>query len=621
MSSNFELRTNFIRYVFTLVAAVFLVQIIHLMIIGPSEYWEDISRGHEEEILPTRGIIYDRNGNPLATNYTLYTLSISPDQVWAMDNSEDIVEALARILNGTENPDYIKFLEDSNEIAKGKPLYTYENLRNLTLVTEEQAYLKYREIADYVDKEQIDQIALTMEEYEKIEGTKRNPAPSLYGVHWAPFLVRRYPEGDLASNILGKMTIGDEVYYGVEKEYDDLLSGAPTTTLATNRPNVVDESKWPEGASLVLTIDREIQRTMEDILDNHMKKTDALSGTIIVLDPETGDVLAMATDVEKKLRITTTNDDDPRIAYPNPAVEAVYEPGSVAKVLTMAGAIDAGVVTPDSPFLDMGSYTIGSITVSNWDRNAYGSVTMTECMQYSLNVCLAYVADQMGYETFYSYMEAFNVGHFSGIDLDGEQIAPLNAATDLSNMAANAFGQGMNVAPIQMASAISAVANDGVMMTPRVVRSVISDGKQYDLPTKVLGKPISAETAHTITDMLAESLQEEADVYVQGYRMSGKTGTAEIWPHKGHPAFEQNTYRSDDYNASFVGWGPVDDPQFLVYIWLEEPQGEYWGSLVAAPVFSDVAKELVVLMDIPPDDVRIQLADDPTRLKHSVNTE
>ena len=185
--------------------------------------------------------------------------------------------------------------------------------------------------------------------------------------------------------------------------------------------------------------------------------------------------------------------------------------------------------------------------------------------------------------------------------------------------AAHSFGQAMNVAPIQMMTAISAVANDGVIMAPRVVRSVISNGRQYDLPPKIMSKPITAETAHTVTDMLAESLEKEADVNITGYRVAGKTGTAQISPHPEHWEYGR-AYRSDAANASFVGWGPVEDPKFLVYIWLEEPDGE-WGSIVATPVFSDVVNELVVLMDIPPDDVRIQLADDPMRLKHSVNTE
>ena len=597
MSSNFDLRTNIIKIIFTLVACAFLVQIIHLQIIGPNEdilkWWENYSAGQEEVIKPTRGKIYDRNGNPLATNHTVYTVNISPEQVYWKGNTETIANVLSRIL----------------DMSRG-------DVYDIADITDDEAKNKNKMVANFVEQEQVDQIAFTKEEYEDQSGTKKNPAPSLYGVYWDPFLIRDYPEGDLASNILGKINKYGEVYTGIEKQYDELLSGTPTTTLITNQPNVVDESDWPEGASLILTIDREIQRTVEEILKNHVDATSSLSGTIIVMDPETGDILAMATDIRNKQNLPQT---DSRIAFPNPAVEDLYEPGSVSKVLTMSAAIDSGLVTPDSLFFDAGPQTIAGLYVKNWYTVPRGSVTMTECMQYSINVCLASLADQLGPVTFYKYLDAFGIGHLSGIDLAGERVYPLNAVED-NNLAAHAFGQAMNVAPIQMASAISAVANDGMIMAPRVVRSVISNGRQYDLPTKVVSRPITAETAHTVTNMLAESLEKEAEIDVPGYRMAGKTGTAEISPYPGHPDYGVVSYRSDAYNASFVGWGPVDDPKFLVYVWLEEPVG-IWGSVVAAPVFTEVANELVVLMDIPPDDVKLQLANDPMRLKQSVNTE
>ena len=597
MSSNFDLRANIIKIIFTLVACAFLVQIIHLQIIGPNEdilkWWENYSAGQEEEIKPTRGIIYDRNGNPLATNHTVYSVNISPEQVYWMQNTETIANVLSRIL----------------DMSRGE-------VYDIVDITEGEANNKNKLVANFVDQEQIDQIAFTKKEYEGQTGTKRNPAPSLYGVYWDPFLIRDYPEGDLASNIIGKINKYGEVYTGIEKQYDELLSGTPTTTLITNQPNVVDESDWPEGASLILTIDREIQRTVEEILKSNVDKTSALSGTVIVMDPETGDILAMATDTRNKENLSQP---DSRIAFPNPAVEDLYEPGSVSKVLTMSAAIDSGMVTPDSLFFDSGPQTIAGLYVKNWYTVPRGSVTMTECMQYSINVCLATLAEQLGPVTFYKYFDAFGIGHFSGIDLAGERVYPLNAIED-NNLAAHAFGQAVNVAPIQMTSAISAVANDGMIMAPRVVRSVISNGRQYDLPTKVVSRPITAETAHTVTNMLAVSLEKEATIDVPGYRLAGKTGTAEISPYPEHPDYGVVSYRSDAYNASFVGWGPVDDPKFLVYVWLEEPVG-IWGSVVAAPVFTEVVNELVVLMDIPPDDVRYQLANDPMRLKQSVNTE
>jgi cell division protein FtsI/penicillin-binding protein 2 len=164
----------------------------------------------------------------------------------------------------------------------------------------------------------------------------------------------------------------------------------------------------------------------------------------------------------------------------------------------------------------------------------------------------------------------------------------------------NAFGQGVSVTPIQFAAAVSALANDGNIIAPHVVRSVINAGYQHDIEQRVVARPILPETAKIITKMLARSLEvESSDALVDGYRVAGKTGTAEIPTPFG--------YTTNETNASFVGWGPVDDPQFLVFVWLERPKTSPWGSIVAAPIFATAVEELVVLMDLPPDDVRKQL--------------
>jgi cell division protein FtsI/penicillin-binding protein 2 len=288
----------------------------------------------------------------------------------------------------------------------------------------------------------------------------------------------------------------------------------------------------------------------------------------------------------------------------NRAVSQAYEPGSVFKVLTMASALDAGVVTPESPFLDTGVIEVGGAYIYNWDSGAWGPQNMLGCMQHSLYVCLAWVATQLGAEGFYNHLQAFGIGHLSGVDMAGEASGRLKIPGDsdwyMADLGTNAFGQGVSATPIQMAAAASAVANQGKMMAPHIVRSVVNEGYQYDIEKRVLGMPIKPETAQTLTDMLAQSLEiESSDALVPGYRVAGKTGTAEIPTPFG--------YTSNATNASFVGWGPVDDPSFLVYIWLERPVISPWGSVVAAPVFRQAVQRLVVLMNLPPDDVRRKL--------------
>jgi cell division protein FtsI/penicillin-binding protein 2 len=169
------------------------------------------------------------------------------------------------------------------------------------------------------------------------------------------------------------------------------------------------------------------------------------------------------------------------------------------------------------------------------------------------------------------------------------------------NLGTNSFGQGIATTPLQMITAIGAVANHGKMMAPHVLKSVIENGEQYNNPPQVIGTPITAETANTLNEMLATSLEKEAsNALVAGYRVAGKTGTAEI-PGPGG-------YLASATNASFVGWGPVDDPRFIIYVWLEQPQSSQWGSVVAAPLFSELASNLTILLDLPPDSVRQGLA-------------
>jgi cell division protein FtsI/penicillin-binding protein 2 len=285
----------------------------------------------------------------------------------------------------------------------------------------------------------------------------------------------------------------------------------------------------------------------------------------------------------------------------NRAISIQYEPGSVFKILTMASALDTGTVAPTTGFFDPGYFEIGGALIRNWDGGAWGAQDMTGCMQHSLNVCLAWVGSQLGSNTFYKYMQTFGIGHPTGIDLAGEAGGRLKLPGDddwyMVDLGTNSFGQGVAVTPIQMAMAATALANDGKMVVPHVVRSIITEGRQYNTPTQVAGTPISAQTARTITEMLAQSLERgEGVASIPGYRLAGKTGTAQI-PGPGG-------YLDNATNASFVGWGPVDNPQFLVYVWLEKPQTSEWASQVAAPVFQSVVERLVVLMDIPPDQIR-----------------
>jgi cell division protein FtsI/penicillin-binding protein 2 len=434
-------------------------------------------------------------------------------------------------------------------------------------------------------------------------------SPNLSGLYFKQHLKRSYPENDLASNVLGFVTLEGRGYFGVEEQYNDLLAGAPVTVWVPQDPNRAEEMpKIPAGSALVLTIDREIQSAVEEILDNAMIETGSSSGTIVVMDPKTGEILAMTSTPRLNLNdFWRYGEVYNNVSEFNRAISMPYEPGSIFKILTMAAGIDSGRVGMYSSFFDNGFYQIGGGYIQNWDQGAWGAQDMIGCMEHSLNVCFAWLADQIGSDDFYSYMRRFGIGHPTNIDLSNEASGRLKAPGDDDwselELGTNSFGQGVATTPIQMLMAASALANNGQMVSPHVLYALASNnGRQYNTPTQIIGSPISAQTAQTMSELLATSLERgESQGLVPGYRLAGKTGTAQI-------PTQYGTYSTTQTNASFIGWGPIDDPRFMVYVWLEKPESSDWASIVSAPVFRQVVERLVVLMQIPPDAIRLSLS-------------
>jgi len=552
---------------------------------GKAYTWE------RKTLYPERGNIYDRWGHLLAGSTEVYEVGVNLTE---MTDPDTISMTLASILEMDQQ--------------------TIHGL--LTMKNEDGSARMYTPVSNSVSSEDLEEIENVMKRFEeqadRVDPKKRKDMPNMNGVTWAPHLQRSYPENSLGSSIIGFYSYRDrengQGYFGVEAQYDHLLAGQPVKVTVPRDPYQISELPYvAPGSSLVLTIDREIQSMTEEVLDKAVADNDAQSGVIIIMDPRNGELLAMASTPRlNPNEYWKYGEMFPSGTPFNRAVEATYEPGSVFKVLTMAAALDSGTVDPSTVFLDTGAIDVGGITIRNWDRGAWGPQDMTGCMQHSLNVCLAWIATEMGPSTFYRYLQEFGIGHLTGIDISGEANWPLSVQGDENwypvNLGTNSFGQGLAVTPVQMVTAISAVANNqGKMMAPHVLKAVISDGKEYPNSPQVIGTPISAETARTLTEMLSFSLEEESSIaLVEGYRVAGKTGTAEIGGPEG--------YNTSLTNASFVGWGPVDDPRFIVYVWLEKPTSSPWGSVVAAPVFSEVASKLVVLLDLPPDAIRQELA-------------
>jgi cell division protein FtsI/penicillin-binding protein 2 len=286
----------------------------------------------------------------------------------------------------------------------------------------------------------------------------------------------------------------------------------------------------------------------------------------------------------------------------------MWEPGSIFKIITWGAGLDSGTVSPGTTFYDNGALEVGGRVIRNWDRQGHGLVTMTDGLVESLNTVASFISTTMGKDRFYTYLRRFGFGNLTGLDLASEGPGMVKLPGDPnwfpSELGTNSFGQGIAVTPMQMITAVSAVANQGMMMKPYIVQQFIikdesgAQDRVVQVDPMVVRRTISQETAETLTSMLVEVIERGATkAQVPGYRIAGKTGTAQIPTAYG--------YEPEDTIASFVGFAPADNPQFIVLIKLERPQASPWGSQTAAPTFRVLAERLFAYLQIPPDDMRL----------------
>ncbi len=526
---------------------------------------------------PERGEIFDRSGHLLAGNKSVYEIGVDLKSV------KD-PQLIALTVSGELHLDYFETLETIQNPPPG---------------------LAYVVLADFVEAAH----AARLQEAKRAlnEAAPEGASGGLTGLEFKSHPQRSYPEETLASNVIGFVNREGRGYFGVEEKYDAALAGSPVQALIPTDPNKAFEiPQAMDGATLILTLDRDLQAAAEAILDDALSAYGARRGTIVAMDPRNGEILAMASSPRMNLnRFWQYAEVYDKASDFNLAISAPYEPGSVIKILTMAAALDSNTVAPFTAYLDTGAVTVGGVTIRNWNEEAWGEQNMVGCLQHSLNVCMALISTKMGAGVFYRYMNNFGLGRLTGVDLAGEAAGRLKVPGDSDwypvDLGTNAFGQGVSATPVQLLMASSAVANKGKMVIPHVLYAMVRDGREYKSPPQFAGSPISEQTAATLSEMLALSLEQEASLaLVPGYRVAGKTGTAQI-PVDGY-------YDKTQTNVSFIGWGPVDDPRFMIYVWLERPSASIWGSETAAPVFSQMARQTVVLLDIPPDFIRNELA-------------
>ena len=417
---------------------------------------------------------------------------------------------------------------------------------------------------------------------------------------------RVYPLGTLAAHVVGFTDSDQNGRAGLEASYDGWLraTGNWRSDQLPGQPTELPE-EWkrylpsPAGRDLVLHLDAALQDLVEKRLAAAVAQHEAKAGTIIVMDPRTGALLAVASlpNYDPNRTGETTLEQ-----VTNSAVSEPYEPGSVFKLVTYAAGLDAKRFTPDSPFTDPGRLEISNRVIRNAQGQTYGTITARDALANSVNTISAQMCLDMGRDDFYRYIRQFGFGRPTEVDLAHESpgIVKRPGMENWSefDQAANSFGQGISVTPIQLISAVGTIANGGVVMQPQVVKGLVSDGKVYDLPPRRLGQALRPETARTLTQMMAYTVENYAagPKLVPGYRVAGKTGTAEI------PIPETGGYTSDLSITTFVGFLPAADPQVVILVKLVEPKTSRWAEKVTLPVFGEVAKDAVWVLKIRPDD-------------------
>ena len=417
---------------------------------------------------------------------------------------------------------------------------------------------------------------------------------------------RIYPEASTAAHVLGFVGKDEKGtskgYFGLEGFYDFILSGKDGYISREEDVRGVPmflggtkEIVPVAGTDLLTHIDKIIQLSLDDKLKKGIEKYGAVSGTVSIMDPQSGSVIAMSSYPSYDPDKYSEYGDE---LFKNPIISSTFEPGSVFKVVVMASALDAGVVTPDTKCtICNGPFNIGKYTINTWDGKSHPDSTMTEVIKNSDNVGMTFVGNQLGKDKMFDYLSKFGIGSLTGIDLQGEATAKLREKGNWGeiDVATASFGQGVAVTPIQILKAVAVIANDGEMVTPQVVDKIVSDTWLDDLKPRNEGRVISSKAADEVTAMMIEAAKngEAKWTNLPGFKVAGKTGTAQI-PIQGH-------YDEDRTIASFVGFAPYDDPRFVMFVTLQEPQSSPWASETAAPLWYSIAKDLFNYYGLQPD--------------------
>lgn len=548
-------------------------------------YWQVIrfdylsaraDRQHFESSLieAPRGTIFSSDGSIYVTNKPVYLLYAMPKQIQDKKTFSEKLASLLVFKDGQiiDNEVRQKYLETKNEI--------------LDKVSQDLVWVQIEKKISLEQKMAIEKLELT-------------------GVGFESFTDRFYPEASSAAHVLGFVgsnELGKQTgYFGVEGFYNNELKGiggeltqerdALGLPILTGRFFKKDAKN---GHNLTLNIDKTVQYIVEKKLKEGMMKYGAKSGSVLVMDPKTGAILAMSSYPNYDPQFFT---EYPKEYFKNPNVAESYEPGSTFKVLIMAAAVNEKLVTPETKCdICSGPISIGGFLIRTWNNRYSPNSTMSDVLIHSDNTGMVYIGRKLGLDKTYDYLERFGFGNATQSDLQDEVSPSLRSKDDWGeiDLATSTFGQGIAVTPIQMVRAVSAIANGGDIMEPHIVKSINDGRKIITIDPKIVGTPISKEAAKTVTDMMVQTVEkgEAKFVSVKGYKIAGKTGTAQI-PVAGH-------YDPTKTVASFIGFAPANDPKFIMLVKYNEPSSSIYGAETAAPTFFAIAHDLLIYYNVPP---------------------
>lgn len=551
-------RLNFIFSLFILLLTLLLIRIAYLQLALAHNFAILAKKQHTAviELQPKRGTMYDRNMRPLAVSINLDSVYANARQI---KDKRNVARLLSPILKVSES-----FLIERLSRDKG---FIWLKRK---LSPEESARVK----------------ALCIEGIEFLKEPKRF-----------------YPNGSLASHLVGYAGMDNKGLEGLELFYDEYLKGSPgyRATLRDAKRRAIASFEYEyypsiDGFDLALTIDEVIQHIAEREIDRAMKDAHPKGACIIVMDPKTGDILALSNRPTYDLN---SFGEIPLDRKRNRVVTDMFEPGSTFKIVTAAAALEKKVVgLNDRFFCENGEYRIAGHILH--DHKPHGWLTFRQVIEKSSNIGTVKVAQILGPSELYRFVKAFGFGQLTEVDLPGEVpgfIRPPSLWSKLS-ISAIPMGQEVTVTPIQLACAISAIANGGELVKPRVVTSIQDKKGQIikSFEPTVIKRVISAETAAIMRDILSGVVSDGTGklAEVEGYKVAGKTGTSQKIEPNG-------TYSHSKFIASFIGFAPVDDPRIAVVVMLDEPKPFYYGGVVAAPVFKRVAQDVLRYLEIKPE--------------------